>query len=173
MLRTQQQLGYAVFCRTLTYDNVNSFQVIVQSGTYSASTVLNRIDSFFQNSLSAIQSLASDGGMLAELKDSYKIVLERKDLSLSDAASRIWKEISTGRIQFDFTLQVAQVVNSISGVEILDFYKQNMLNFTTAKKLVIATYGKGQSSELDVQFQNSINYTTLQPTDQQYPRGTN
>ena len=169
MLRTQQQLGYAVFCLTLTHENVNSFQFIVQSGTYNASTILTRINQFLKDSLSAVEDVSNDDGKFRTLKDSYRNVLTRKDVSLSDSANDLWSEIHTGRQQFDLNTQLAATLDSITGEQLVGFYHQYLLDHATAKKLVIAVYGKGRSSDLGTPIDHVIDYTTLSPVNTQYP----
>ena len=169
VLRTQQQLGYAVFCITRSNQNINSFQFIIQSGTYNASTVLSRINQFLQDSLAPIQAVASDGGKFNTLRDSYRVVLNRKYIAMSDAASDLWTEISTGREQFDFNTQLVNTLSSIAGNDLSSFYTTNLLNHDTAKKLVIAVYGKNRSNDLMATFDHVINYTTLSPSTNSYP----
>ena len=158
-----------MFCLTLTHQNINSFQFIIQSGTYNASTVLSRINKFLQDSLSSVQAVAGDSGKFRTLQDSYRIVLNRKPVALSDAASNLWSEISTGRGQFDLNAQLAGTLSSITGNELSSFYSSNLLEHQTAKKLVIAVYGKNRSSDLVATFDHVMNYTTLSPSDTGYP----
>ena len=172
VLRTKQQLGYAVFCFTVTRENINSFQVLVQSGTYHTATVLNRIDTFLEDSVTSIQDVAGDESKFGDLKTLYRTVLMRKDLTMFGAAARMWTEIQTGREQFDYNAQLVTAMNTINKEQLLQFYQQYLLNHASAKKLVIAVYGRGQSAELEANFDYNINYATLLPSDTHYPRTT-
>ena len=149
---------------------MNSFQVLVQSEAYSTATVLDRIDTFLRDSLTSVQAVARDGSKFGALKESYRSILMQVDYSLSVAAVRMWTEIRSGREQFDYKAQLAKVVNTINGEQLEEFYQRYLLNFGTAKKLVIAVYGKGESPDLGAKFNHNISYTSLRPSDTQYPR---
>lgn len=170
MLRTKQQLGYVAGCTLRTNNNVLSFQVLVQSGTYNPSLLLERIDQFLTDSLQNLtEFLTSSASNFKGLIQIYREVLRRKDLSLSDVTARLWNQIDTGLNQFDYKQQLETVLQYIQPKELIQFYKDYILDSGSAKKLVVVAYGKDKKETLDSHISNELDYTTMNPSTTSYP----
>ena len=70
--------------------------MVVQSQEYEPGEVLKRIDSF----LESFEDYLSGGVTREEWErqvEVYRAELQRKDLTLADKSSRLWKQISNGK----------------------------------------------------------------------------
>ena len=169
MLRTKQQLGYVAYCTLRNNNNVLSFQVLVQSGTYTPSLLLERIDQFLKDSLQNVTEFLSSTSNFEGLVQIYREVLRRKDLSLSDVTARLWKQIDTGLNQFNYKQQLETVLQYIKPNELIQFYKDYILDSDSARKLVVAAYGNDKKQTLDSYISNELDYTAMDPSTTSYP----
>lgn len=142
--------------------------MLVQSGTQNASLILDRIDQFLHDTLEHLNQSVSSL-KLESVKNIYREILARKDLDLNDATSRIWYQISSGLEQFNYRSQVNDTLNSITSQNVTQFYIDNIINPLTAKKLVIAVYGKNTKKTLDAVITHSLDYTQVDPQAKGYP----
>jgi insulysin len=170
VLRSQQQLGYVAYCTLRTNNDVASFQVLVQSGTYNASLVLDRINQFLSNSLQNVTQFFSVSSQFQILKQVYiTSVLNKKDLDIVSKTTRLWKYIYTGLNQFDYNDQIKNVLDSITGQDVVNFYNSYIVDNSSSKKLVIAVYGLGKRQTLDAFITHPLNYTNIDPLANSYP----
>lgn len=142
--------------------------MLVQSGTQNASLILDRIDQFLLDSIEHLNQSVSSL-KLESIKNVYREILARKDLDLNDATSRIWYQINSGLEQFNYRSQVNDTLNSITSQNVTQFYIDHIINPLTAKKLVIAVYGKGTKKTLDAVITYSLDYTQVDPQAKGYP----
>eukprot|EP00760_Papus_ankaliazontas_P017036 PhM_4_TR17009/c0_g1_i1/m.55612/K01408/IDE, ide; insulysin len=99
-LRTKQQLGYVVFCRARVDKRRRrqvSFLVLVQSGVYNASLLLQRIDDFVENSLTVGKVFPTSSSSSSWFDNAVRGVLadltEPVSSLNSEATSTLWTEI--------------------------------------------------------------------------------
>ena len=169
MLRSQLQLGYVAYCTNRHNSDMYSFQVLVQSGTRNASDILQNIDTFLLAYKDTLSEYLSSPTNFDKLKSVFNNVIAIKPLTLSDATDIYWAQVQSGLLQFDFVQQVVDSTDSLTADNLMNFYNDNILNFSSAKKLVIAVHGKDTGSLLDTTFQHDIDYVNLDPRAMTYP----
>ena len=158
------------YCTHRVNEGIGSFQVLVQSGTQNASLVLDRINEFLSVYKNDLTTFLSNRSNFENLKAVYRDIVLKKDITLSDATTRNWNQISSGLQQFNYAQQIVSIADSITSDQLLQFYESSILNTTTSKKLVIAVYGFDKKSSLDAVFQNNIDFTHLDPHATGYPQ---
>ena len=65
---------------------------------------------------------------------------------------------SSGQLQFDYNEEAASVLNSINSTTLVQFYRHNIINSTSYKKMVIIAYGRDKSGNL-TNIENPLDYT--------------
>ena len=140
-MRTVKHLGYVATCYAATHSDVLSFELLVQSGTYQPGYILNVMEeflnSFYNNEL--IQLTSDDA--FGDIKSSYIDVISQKQLTLNDKTQFLWNYIALKLYQFDIHSQVAKVVTSLTGEDLLNFYYDNILLQTSRQKMIISIFG--------------------------------
>ena len=105
-LRTQQQLGYIVFSGLRNVDGVRSFVVIVQSASYGAPVLHDRVADFIAGLLREDYRGSSTLGSLND-KDVQRVIaglIEKKlvrEKRLLQQVGRHWEEIISGTFKWD------------------------------------------------------------------------
>ena len=135
-----KQLGYVATCYATIHSDVLSFELLVQSGTYDPDYILNVMEEFlsdfYHNDL--VQLTSED--MFNDIKSSYIEVINQKQLTLNDKTNFLWNYIALKSYQFDIHSQAAEVVRSISGGDLRNFYNDNLLQMSH-RKMVISIFG--------------------------------
>ncbi len=143
--------------------------MLVQSGTRNTSEILKSIDDFLLSYNDTLSEYLSTSSNYDNLISVYNEVTVIKPLTLSDSTDLYWDQIQTGVLQFDFKQQLINITSKVTANDLLDFYNENFLNYSTSKKLVIGIYGNNKTSSLDAIFENSIDYINLDPRANMYP----
>ena len=141
----------------------------MQSGTYNASLLLERIDQFLKDSLRNLTESLSSSSKFDALVEVYREVLRQKDLSLLQVTTKLWDQLDTGLNQFNYQNQLENVLPSITPTDIINFYTEYIIDSRSARKLVIAAYGKEKKETLDTRINNELDYTALDPSATSYP----
>ena len=135
-----KQLGYVATCYATIHSDVLSFELLVQSGTYDPDYILNVMEEFlsdfYNNDL--VQLTSED--MFNDIKSSYIEVINQKQLTLNDKTNFLWNYIALKSYQFDIHSQAAEVVRSITGENLRNFYNDNLLQMSH-RKMVISIFG--------------------------------
>lgn len=121
-LRTEQQLGYAVYAASLPLITQQGSFYFVQAPNHSAEEVNAAISKFLQEDLHRLKNLSAEE--FSQNQQSLAQKLVEKPNSLSEEASRYWQEIGLQRYAFDQRQQLASAVEKLSQEEVVDFYKQ-------------------------------------------------
>jgi insulysin len=145
-LRTKEQLGYIVFCRTHITENILSFQVIIQSALYNASYLTERAEAFLMTFGDTIRSLADNWEGFEDLKRSLVDFLQSRDLSLLDATERFWTEITNNEYQFDRVKQLVSMIDSLTADSVIQFYNRYLDGQSgERRRFVVELYGHGRA----------------------------
>ena len=125
-LRTQQQLGYAVFALNRVYGGVRHFGFCIQSDVKSNHFCIERTWVFIQQMHKEIQEMASDkfeeirSGVLANLKEPNK--------TLSEQQSEDLNEIRTHQYKFDRRKELYNLVEKVTKDDILKLYEHHFIS---------------------------------------------
>lgn len=139
-MRTVKQLGYVATCYASTHSGVISFELLVQSGTYNPDYILDVMMEFLNNFYhNGLVQLTSDD-VFSGTKSSYIEVINQKQLTLDDKTDFLWNYIVLKSYQFNIHSQVAEIVRSITGEDLRNFYNDNILQMSH-RKMVISIFG--------------------------------
>lgn len=128
-------------CYASAHSGVLSFELLVQSGTYSPNHILNVTKEFLGVFYSKdLTPLTNDENKFSDKKSSYVEVISKKQLTLSGKTTFLWGYIALKLYQFDFHSQVAEVVNTITGEDLRNFYNDIILQ-TSRRGMVISIFG--------------------------------
>lgn len=125
-LRTEQQLGYAVYAASLPLITQQGSFYFVQAPNHSAEEVNAAISKFLQEDLHRLKNLSAEE--FSQNQQSLAQKLIEKPNSLSEEASRYWQEIGLQRYAFDQRQQLANAVEKLSQEEVVRFYQQQLNN---------------------------------------------
>jgi len=128
-------------CYSSTRSNVITFELLVQSGTYGPDYILSVMDEFLMKFPDNELAEITQENKFKKIRDSYIDVLNQKKVTLSDKTTSLWNQISVKLYQFDMNSQLADVVNSITGDQLRNYYTINIMQQSTQHKMVIAIFG--------------------------------
>mmetsp|Transcript_16136 Transcript_16136/g.25909 ORF Transcript_16136/g.25909 Transcript_16136/m.25909 type:complete len:210 (-) Transcript_16136:212-841(-) len=139
VLRTKEQLGYAVSCSSRLTCGVTGFSVKVQSASHSPQHIYGRVVAFLDGFRTTLQELSPDAfeeniGSLARLK-------LQKDMSMVEESGRHWYEIQERRYLFNPTIQEAVLLKTIQKEEVIEAYERWMAS-SSARRLVVVVVGQ-------------------------------
>ena len=87
-LRTKQQLGYVVYCRTRTTQDVLQNIFCVQSPQHAAEYLANCINKFLVGKRADVKVLKDED--FETVKGAVHTIIAEKDIKLSYESSRFW-----------------------------------------------------------------------------------
>lgn len=112
VLRTEYQLGYVVSGYITLHGSVAEVRVLVQGFRESPTVVDKLIEQTVQNLTAKIANMSSQE--VATRKETLKIALSKKPMTLPQMASKYWGEIFTGQYCFNRTEQELNYLNGLS-----------------------------------------------------------
>ena len=133
ILRTQEQLGYVVFCSN--WQSIESIGIrIVVQGDKAPRYLESRVEAFLVHMRGILESMSQ------EQFEEQKRGLERKFLEklkkLSDESARFWTHISTGYLDFRRMERDAQALANITKDDVLTLFKQHLDPASTSRQKV-------------------------------------
>ncbi|WP_114417071.1 insulinase family protein [Marinospirillum perlucidum] len=123
-LRTQQQLGYAVYSHFLPLQTLPGLFYYIQSPATAASDLASAIEAFLRSDLRRLEDLSEQD--FSQHQQSLVSRLTEKDKRLAQRVEGFWREIGLKRLEFDRQQALAEVVQQLSQEEIIDYYIQMM-----------------------------------------------
>lgn len=149
-LRTNQQLGYAVFCSPYTYQDHPGLYFLVQSPTASPKHISESIAAFVAKQRDRLSTMTND-----ELEDAKAGLLSdilQHDRNLSDRYTRYLANIDYGVFTFDRRQQQADAVRAVTRDSLSAKFAE-LVDPTANNQVVVFARGKfedGYDKGLDV-----------------------
>ena len=167
-LRTNEKLGYVVFCFDAVHQGIGSFQTVVQSQVFSPEHVLNStmqfLDNFYVDTVMSMNFTEDFNNTVQVLRET----LTKRDLKLEDKTDRIWAQVMSGQHQFDFRQQQIHHLDDLTAEDFAVFYNDLLLEAVMWRRLVVVVYGEGKEFDLPVEdlvdYQNLDQSSTTLPT---------
>lgn len=149
-LRTQEQLGYNVFCLLRDTFGILGYSITVytQADKYSTEHVDNRIEAFltmFNNMLQGI--LEKD---LDSIKEAVIKLKQCADIHLKEEVDRNWSEIITGDYMFDRIENELSMIEHITIDELREWMQSHTINGNNFRKLSVHVIGSAKSTDMEV-----------------------
>ncbi|MEW9808961.1 MAG: pitrilysin [Candidatus Symbiodolus clandestinus] len=128
-LRTQEQLGYSVDVSTKTVAGKTGLQFTVQSANHSPEALYARYQTFYQQAWQQLQKLKEKREFAAWQRGLLKGLREKLS-SLSDEADSWYADWLNERFDFDSNDRLIARVKALTADEVLEFYRQAILEPT-------------------------------------------
>lgn len=141
-LRTEQQLGYAVFAQDTPFRDQGGLGFIVQSPVASPAVLEQAILTFLDARPNAVRSLSDEA--FAQHKAGLISDLTERDKNLSQRSQRLWRNLDLGYTNFDANQQLADAVADLSKAAMADFM-EGLRQRARSHRLII--YSMGQFKE--------------------------
>ena len=138
-LRTEQQLGYAVFAQDTPFRDQGGLSFIVQSPVASPAALEQAILTFLDARPNAVRSLSDEA--FAQHKAGLISDLTERDKNLSQRSQRLWRNLDLGYLKFDANQQLADAVADFSKAAMADFM-EGLRQRARSHRLIIYSMGK-------------------------------
>lgn len=138
-LRTEQQLGYAVFAQDTPFRDQGGLSFIVQSPVASPAALEQAILKFLDGCPNAVRSLSDEE--FAQHKAGLISTLTERDKNLRQRSHRLWIDLDLGYLSFDSSQQLADAVAGLSKAAMVDFM-EGLRQRARSHGLIIYSMGK-------------------------------
>ncbi|MFO7528128.1 MAG: insulinase family protein [Marinobacter sp.] len=142
-IRTNRQLGYIVYATPFEMLETPALGFVVQSPSASQTEIDRAVREFSQSFEDVLSSLTEE--QLDREKQAVISKLLEQDRQLGHISSRYWREIDRGMANFDSREQLAGAVRNVTRQELLDIFRESVLERDQALRVV--TGGNGLEAE--------------------------
>ena len=118
-LRTEQQLGYAVFAGSQSFDGWGGIRFAIQSPVVSVDELKSRTLAFMDTQVDELTAMPEEE--FAANKDGLISTLLQKDKNLAQRARRYWNEMDIDNLNFDTNVQLADEVKALNKADMLSY----------------------------------------------------
>ncbi|WP_428242073.1 insulinase family protein [Gynuella sp.] len=143
-LRTEKQLGYAVYTRNLNFEKVPGLAFVIQSPETDPGLLQLHIEKFLNEAPQWLQKLSEDE--FNKNKQGLISNLTEPDKNLLEAGTRYWHNLHYDNYNFNEQRRIAREMNAITLDGVLKFMEISILN-DNAKRLVVYHIGKGHEED--------------------------
>lgn len=140
-IRTKRQLGYLVYATPFEILETPALGFVVQSPTASQTEIDRAVQEFAAAFESRLAGL--DDASLNREKQAVISKLMERDRQLSDVSGRYWREIDRDARGFDSREKLAQAIQSVTRKELLQTFRQAVLERNQALRVVT---GQGEAN---------------------------
>jgi insulysin len=136
-LRTKQQLGYVVWCWVMRDElptrTAVSFFLLVQSGVFNATVLLQRAETFLVDTF-ASELTKLDVTTFKMAVNGVVTALQEPPLTLPVETDNVWTEIVSGKLLFDRSAKTIDAVRAVSLIQVQALYNAYIVNPTTRRR---------------------------------------
>ena len=142
----------------------------MQSEAFDAGHVYEKINEFLK--VRVVNLTLAQGENFTQFVENEKAVLksvfQRKEPTLDDRTTRLWKMIRSGQLTFDMRQRQIELLDSnlINATSVMKFYTKHILDSSSYHKMIIVVNGKDKNFQPNVNY--PLTYTSL-PNCPQYP----
>ena len=139
----------------------------MQSEAFDAEYVYEKINEFLEDYVVDLM-LNNFTQFVENEKTVLKSVFQRKEPTLDDRTTRLWKMIRSGQLTFDMRQRQIELLDSnlINATSVMEFYTKHILDPSSYHKMIIVVNGKDKNFQPNVNY--PLTYTSL-PNCPQYP----
>lgn len=142
-IRTNRQLGYIVYATPFEMLETPALGFVVQSPSASQTEIDRAVREFSQSFEDVLAGLSEE--RLDREKQAVVSKLLEQDRQLGDISSRYWQEIDRGMASFNSREQLARAVKNVTRQELLDIFRESVLERDQALRVV--TGGNGLEAD--------------------------
>lgn len=141
-LRTEQQLGYIVFANYMPVREVPGLVFVVQSPVADPQQLEQAYQHFLDQATQRLQQLSEAD--LERFRQSLISRINQKDKSISERASRLWRELDRGNLAFDTREQLTAATQEITLAQL-----STRLEQLRQRQLLVRSFGAAQGALAD------------------------
>ncbi|EGR29906.1 insulin-degrading enzyme, putative [Ichthyophthirius multifiliis] len=120
-LRTQEQLGYIVWCSNYEIKNQQYFKFVIQSNVECPEYLSSRIQNFINQQRQKIKDISQNEFLV--LKKSVECMLKQKEFSIYQESKKYFYEINNNTYLFDLNQQMIAFLQNIQIYELIEFFE--------------------------------------------------
>ncbi|XP_065640092.1 nardilysin isoform X1 [Hydra vulgaris] len=141
ILRTQQQLGYTIYCSVHETNSILGYSIAVhtEANKFSPDHVDKKIMEFVSTFFMKLKDMSHEE--YNDYINSYVKHLKQADLSLNDECRRNWREIFNSNYIFDRRQRLISISEKLTKDDIQKFVKDFMLDEEGVRALCIQVVG--------------------------------
>ncbi|XP_055383724.1 insulin-degrading enzyme-like isoform X1 [Condylostylus longicornis] len=147
-LRTEEQLGYIVFCGSRKANSVTSIRIIVQSSK-PPYFVEERIENFLNNMLKTLEEMPKEE--FERYKNALITLKLEKPKKMNTQFYKDLNEITLAQYHFERDQAECEIIKKISKEEIISFYKTYILKSSSKRRSlsihIMSTVKKSDDAE--------------------------
>lgn len=146
-LRTQEQLGYDVFCMLRDTFGILGYSITVhiQADKYTTEHVDNRIEAFLDMFNDILKETSEKD--LESVKEALVKLKQCADIHLKEEVDRNWSEITTRDYVFDRIEKELGVIEHITIEELREWMRSHTINGSNVRKLSVHVIGTDKSTK--------------------------
>lgn len=142
-LRTQQQLGYAVFATSRNINGVRHFMFLIQSDVKPTHFCIERTEVFLNKMREELKDMTPE--KFAEIQAGVIAGLKEPNKTLSDQYSDDWTEIKNHQYKFDRKPQVIAQVEKLTKEDVIEYFEG--LFYKNPRILELHLYSQASKAE--------------------------
>lgn len=124
-LRTNQQLGYAVFAISRKFNGVEYFLFMIQSNVQDTNHLRVQTNKFIEEWITKLKELPEE--KIEEIKKGCIASITEKDNNLKEKFDNDWTEIEEHEYMFDRKRKRAELVEKLTKEDLVQFYERVFL----------------------------------------------
>ncbi|MWP48859.1 MULTISPECIES: pitrilysin [unclassified Gilliamella] len=162
-LRTNEQLGYAVFASPVTVGDSVGMSFIIQSNQYDPAYLLKRYQEFYPVILNKLKALSKED--IEQYKKAALNELKMPPQTLDEEFSRYMADYRNSRFAFDSRHKKIEQLKKISQQDLVDFYNRSVMDkkgFVFASQVLGKSEDSAKQSEAISEFTEFENVSALQ-----------
>ncbi|CAM9610322.1 unnamed protein product [Scytosiphon promiscuus] len=148
-LRTEQQLGYTVFCGNLVEEGLSMMHFVIQAAERSPAYLTERCLEFLREFRQHLVDISS-----SKFSDYIQGLVSRilePDRHLSSEAFRNWSEITTGQLNFNRRRQGVEALQNIDRQDLLQFFDRHIAEGGNDRRVLTSeVYANKFASDMDL-----------------------
>ncbi|OCG60005.1 pitrilysin [Gilliamella sp. GillExp13] len=153
-LRTNEQLGYAVFAEPITVGDSSGMSFIIQSNQYDPAYLIKRYQEFYPVMLNKLQALSKKD--IEQYKKAVLDELKMPPQTLDEEFGRYMPDYCNSRFAFDSKDKKIEQLQKITKQDLIDFYKRSVMQ---PNGFVMASQVLGNTTDILKQPQAITEYT--------------
>jgi protease III len=162
-LRTNEQLGYAVFASPVTVGDSVGMSFIIQSNQYDPVYLFKRYQEFYPVILSKLKALSKED--IEQYKKAVLDELKMPPQTLDEEFSRYMADYRNSRFMFDSRHKKIEQLKKITQQDLVDFYNRSVMDkkgFVFASQILGKREDNAKQPEAISEFTEFENVSALQ-----------
>lgn len=143
-LRSNQQLGYAVFMLPVQLGSSAGLGFLIQSNQYDPRVLAERYQAFYPDALTKLRRLSDSE--FSQYRDAVINEIKQAPQTLADELNRYLPDYQLSRFSFDSRSLRLAVLSKMTKADLINFYQQSVIKPTG---LIFASQVVGQQQDKD------------------------